>query len=241
MKKVAILVVLGLFLGSVVYAGDYMESVLERAKERHKKEVKKENDKLIDVYERAIKYYTKKGKLDKATAVKEEKELFLADQGVEGEEDVADGGDNLLPTMTGGEEAKDGVKIVRDGNPLVSSQHFSPPIQIDIIGRTNATDFRIGYAAKTISFNWSFDKKLLRIDGGPADCEHKKGAGFIETNKDTKFTVIVTNNEMIIFVNNKKVHSVKADFSLVNENLRILTSAGSVLTVKDVRVRELKK
>jgi len=90
MKKVALIV--AMLVASLAYASDYIDSRLNKAKERHAKIVEKANKELIAAYDTAIKGYTKKGNLEKAMALKEEKDAL--------EENSTETTNTLLPKNT---------------------------------------------------------------------------------------------------------------------------------------------
>jgi len=72
MKKLVVIV--AILVAGAVYANSYIDKKLERAKAKHAKIVAKANKDLIEAYDDAIKAYTKDGNLEKALALKEEKE-----------------------------------------------------------------------------------------------------------------------------------------------------------------------
>lgn len=130
------------------------------------------------------------------------------------------------------------VKIRRRGE-VASKDMLKPPVRITYVVKTDSTNIRLGYAADQIIFNWEQDKAQLRIDGGPAAGRHVHGAGGIPLNKFVTIIQEVTPQRMTVSVNGVERASWKADFSKVDEQVRVFT-AGANLTIRSIHAEQLK-
>lgn len=115
---------------------------------------------------------------------------------------------------------------------------FRPPVQITIEAKTDSTNLRIGYAANQVIFNWEVSPQELRIDGGPADGQHKAGAGIIPTNKYVTIKWIVTPKKQAIFVDCQLRYEHEGDYSNINNPVSVFSNKSKV-TVKTIRVKPL--
>ena len=89
--------------------------------------------------------------------------------------------------------------VLDDDDRIVTPVSFKPPIEITIVAKTDSTNLRIGYADQVI-FNWELDPRQLRVDGGPANGKHNRGAGLIPTDKYVTLKWIVTSQQQSIYV-----------------------------------------
>src|SRR5580698_6122245 len=78
------------------------------------------------------------------------------------------------------------------GQRLSTGCSFRPPVEITVVAKTDSTNLRLVYAADQIIFNWELDPTQLRVDGGPANGRHKRGAGGIPVNQFVTVRWIVT-------------------------------------------------
>jgi hypothetical protein len=139
--------------------------------------------------------------------------------------------DAIYPTGT---KTKEGVVLTQGS--LSSSKNFKPPVKITYIARTDSTNIRLGYAAKEIIFNWEINKNTLYVGGGPANGQNRPGKGAIPINEFVTIEQEVRPDKMIIRVDGKERASWDANFSNINEPVRIFTAQGAMMTVKDILV-----
>jgi hypothetical protein len=144
----------------------------------------------------------------------------------------------LLPTMQGDTSRRDpDGSIVLNGNQrLTTAQKYSPTVVFVIVAQTDSTNIRIAYAADQIIFNWEVDPDQMRIDGGPANGRHQRGAGRIPVNQWVRFRLRVDPKNMRIWVNGQLRFNTTADFSSINQPLSIFPQNGSTIKVKSVMV-----
>ncbi|HEV2453919.1 MAG TPA: hypothetical protein VGY98_06635, partial [Verrucomicrobiae bacterium] len=95
------------------------------------------------------------------------------------------------------------VTVLKGSDRLETPQSYRPPVEITVIAKTDSTNLRLGYAADQIIFNWEMNPWQLRVDGGPADGQHKNGAGHIPRGKFVTVKWIVTTNHQAIYVDNQ--------------------------------------
>jgi len=126
------------------------------------------------------------------------------------------------------------VAMNRKGE-VASKNKFKPPVRITYVAKTNGTDLRIGYAATQIIFNWERDQQQLRIDGGPADGRHVHGAGKIPKNTFVTIVQDVTPTRMTISVDGVARASWDADFSKVEDQVRVFPN-NSIVTLRSMSV-----
>jgi hypothetical protein len=116
---------------------------------------------------------------------------------------------------------------------------FRPPVEITVVAKTDSTDLRLGYAADQIIFNWELDREQLRVDGGPADGLHKPGAGSIPTEKYVTVRWLVTPKHQAIYVDDELRFEHAGDYSKVNKCVSVFPAAGSKVTVKSIKVKQI--
>ena len=116
---------------------------------------------------------------------------------------------------------------------------FQPPVEIDIVAKTDSTDLRLAYAADQVIFNWELDRSQLRVDGGPADGNHKADAGTIPTDKYVLIRWIVTAKRQTIFVDKELRYEHQGDYSHIDKCVSVFPAAGSKVTVKSIQVKQL--
>ena len=140
----------------------------------------------------------------------------------------------LLSATKGGD-----VTMIRRGE-MASKSTFKPPVRITYVAKTNGNDLRIAYAANQIILNWKDNPQELRIDGGPADGRHVAGGGKIP--KSTFVTIVqeVTPTQMTISVDGIRRAIWNADFSKVDEQIRVFPNESTV-TVHSLTVEPLRR
>jgi hypothetical protein len=129
--------------------------------------------------------------------------------------------------------------ILISGDRLSTPGSFQPPVEIDIVAKTDSTDLRIAYAADQVIFNWEDNGQELRVDGGPANGLHKPGAGAIPTDQYVAIRWIVTPKRQAIYVDNNLRYEHKGDYSRINNCVSVFTCCGARVTVKSIQVRQL--
>ena len=128
--------------------------------------------------------------------------------------------------------------VLEGSDKLTSPDSFRPPVEITIVAKTDSTNLRIGYAADQIIFNWEVDKDQLRVDGGPADGQHVKGAGQIPEDKYVMIKWLVTQKHQAIYVNDQLRFEACGDYGAVKRPVSVFPQNGSVVTVKSVTVKQ---
>ena len=150
---------------------------------------------------------------------------------------------NKSVTLTGDELIMIGDTVplveLREGSELATRDRYAPPVKITYQVMTDSTNVRLRYAADQIIFNWEEGPKSLRIIGGPAGGQHVSGGGGIPANEFVTITQVVGNNRMTISVDGVERAVWDADFSNINEQIRIFPR-GSILMVRSITVEKLK-
>jgi hypothetical protein len=127
----------------------------------------------------------------------------------------------------------DGTILIPRGGHVDTDQRFKPSVAFHIELQLIGKDLRLVYAANQIIFDWEMNADELRIDGGPANGRHKRGAGMIPVNQWTAIDLVVQPAEIIIRVDGQERYRMPADFSKVDQTFGIRAHGG------DVRVRTL--
>ena len=131
----------------------------------------------------------------------------------------------------------DGI-VLEGSDKLVSPDSFRPPVEITIVAKTDSTNLRIGYVADQVIFNWEWDQNQLRVDGGPADGQHKSGAGKIPAGEYVKIRWLVTPEHQAIYVNDELRFEHCGDYSTLKKPVSIFPAEGSKITVKSFTVMQ---
>jgi hypothetical protein len=132
-----------------------------------------------------------------------------------------------------------GSPVKLEGTESITTRAtFKPPVQITIVAKTDSTNLRIGYAANQVIFNWEVDPQQLRIDGGPANWQHKAGAGKIPTNKYVTIKWVVTDSKQSIYVDDQLRFEHSGDYSKIDNPVSILSNKSKV-TARTIRVKLL--
>ena len=97
---------------------------------------------------------------------------------------IASAGGASVETLR--DAGKDGLVLTGD-KKFITSESFTPPVEITVVAKTDDKNLRLGYAADQLIFNWEMNDSELRVDGGPTGGKHRPGAGRIA--KDTFVTV----------------------------------------------------
>jgi hypothetical protein len=122
---------------------------------------------------------------------------------------------------------------------FTTAQTYRPPVEITIVAMTDSTNLRIAYAADQVIFNWEDDKSQLRVDGGPADGQHKPGAGSIPVGRYVTIRWRVLPTEQEIYVDGQLRFTHSGDYSQINNYVSVFPAKGSKVTVKSVTVKHL--
>jgi hypothetical protein len=128
--------------------------------------------------------------------------------------------------------------ILEDSDKLVSPDTFRPPVEITIVAKTDSTNLRMGYAADQVIFNWELDGNQLRVDGGPADGRHVKGAGKIPKDKYVTIKWVVTPEHQAIYVDDQLRFENCGNYSEIDSPVSVFPANGSVVTVKSITVKQ---
>jgi hypothetical protein len=116
---------------------------------------------------------------------------------------------------------------------------FKPPVEIIIEAKTDSTNLRMSYAANDVIFNWEGGRTELRVDGGPANGQHKHGAGLIPTNKYVTIRWVVTPKKQSIYVDGQLRYEHSGDYSKIDNPVSVFPARGSEVTVKTIKVKSL--
>lgn len=130
--------------------------------------------------------------------------------------------------------------VLKMGDRLTSEKSFKPPVEVEWRLQTDG-DVRFVYACGQLILNWGKPPHELRIDGGPADGQHKPNAGATPTNRPISVKLNVQLAEMFLTVDGRERARWKADFSKINDPVAIAAVAdNSAIKVEQVTVRKLK-
>jgi hypothetical protein len=143
----------------------------------------------------------------------------------------------LLADLIGGTRPQPGIVMVTQRTRVWTGETFKPPVAFHIIAQTDSTNIRIKYAASQIIFDWEANRSELRVDGGPANGRHKKGAGFIEPGTWAQIDLVVLPDTMIIAVNGQERYRTSADFSEIDQPFGLFTTGNAIVQVKSIQVR----
>lgn len=130
--------------------------------------------------------------------------------------------------------------VLKSGE-LASAMNFKPPVKITYVAKTDSKNLRISYAADEIIFNWEQPGGQLRIGGGPAGGRHVAAAGTIPKNQFVTIVQTVLPGEMRISVDGVQRALWHADFSKVDQPIRVFPAGGSKVTVKALFVEQLEE
>ena len=129
--------------------------------------------------------------------------------------------------------------VLKERTDVISTKAtFKPPVEILIEAKTEGTDLRIGYAADQVIFNWEDMQNQLRVDGGPANGQHKANAGLIPANKYVLIKWVVTPGRQSIYVDNVLRFEHDGDYSKLNNPISVFRLASKV-SVKSIKVAQL--
>lgn len=129
--------------------------------------------------------------------------------------------------------------VLRGVEKLSTPERFEPPVEIKLIAKTDSTNLRLSYAADEVIFNWEDDRAQLRVDGGPANGQHRAGMGSVPTNEYVNIRWLVTTQRQAIYVNEKLRFEHSGDYSHLDRPVYITPAMGSVVTVKSLKVKRL--
>jgi hypothetical protein len=129
--------------------------------------------------------------------------------------------------------------VLEDGDILSTPGSFKPPVEITIVAMTDSTDLRIAYAADQVIFNWELNRDELRVDGGPANGQHKAGAGSIPKGKYVTIRWLVTPRHQVIYVDDQLRFEHDGDYSSINRCVSVFPAVGATVTVKSIKVKRL--
>lgn len=129
--------------------------------------------------------------------------------------------------------------LLKGSDRLNTAGSFKPPVEITIVAKTDSTNLRIGYAADQVIFNWEMDREQLRVNGGPADGLHHSGTGSIPIGSFVTIRWIVTPKHQAIYVDDQLRFEHDGDYSRIDKCVTVFPAAGSTVTVKSIRVKQL--
>ena len=120
---------------------------------------------------------------------------------------------------------------------LQSKQVYQPPVEIEYVCKTDSTNIRLEYGCNALIFNWERNRQELRIDGGPANRQHRPGKGEIPVNKFMTIRQVVLPEKMEVYVDDDLRATWQEDFSKVASVIGMHSRHGSIVTVKSIRVK----
>jgi hypothetical protein len=132
---------------------------------------------------------------------------------------------------------------LKPGEAATTKATFKPPVEIVIEAKISSsksklTNLRMSYAADQVIFNWEGAPEL-RVDGGPANGRHKKGAGIIPMDKYVSIRWLVTPTKQSIYVENELRFEHSGDYSSIDNPVSIFGVGGSEISVKSIKVKQL--
>lgn len=137
-------------------------------------------------------------------------------------------------------EQYDKIPITVNGDQaIITKASFRPPIEITIVARTDSTNLRMSYAADQVIFNWERNPDELRVDGGPANCQHRSGKGRIPMNKDVTIRWLVTQDSQQIYVDDDLRFEHHGDYARLNNPISVHGGAGSKVTITSIKTKPL--
>lgn len=128
---------------------------------------------------------------------------------------------------------------LKAGESATTKATFKTPVEIIVEAKTGSTDLRLSYAADQIIFNWSGLQSQLRVDGGPANGNHKSGAGSIPANKYVTVRWVVTQKKQSIYVDQQLRFEHTGDYSQIANPVSVFGAVGSEVTLKSIKVKQL--
>jgi hypothetical protein len=131
------------------------------------------------------------------------------------------------------------ITVLKNSDRLNTPDTFQPPVEIDVVAKTDSNNLRLAYAADQIIFNWEMNQTELRVDGGPADGHHAPGAGYITPGKYVKIKWVVTTTQQSIYVDGNLRFSHTGDYSHINRCVSVFTAPGDTVTVRSLRIKHL--
>jgi hypothetical protein len=131
------------------------------------------------------------------------------------------------------------VTVLHGNEHFNSRQAYRPPIEITIVAKTDSTNLRLSYTARQIIFNWEMNPTQLRVDGGPANGQHKDGAGQIPKDKYVTIRWLVTTTHEAIYVNGQLRFEHDGDYSQIVRRVSIFPANGSTVTVKSMTIKPI--
>lgn len=136
-------------------------------------------------------------------------------------------------------QPRSGTPVALKGTETINTKAtFQPPVEITIEAKTDSTDLRVGYAADQVIFNWRDMKNQLRVDGGPANGQHKTGAGLIPSNKYVTIRWLVTPRRQSIYVDGQLRFEHEGDYASINNPVTVFCDQSKV-SVKSIKVKKL--
>jgi hypothetical protein len=130
------------------------------------------------------------------------------------------------------------ITVSGDQQKVTTKASFRPPIEITIVAKTDSTNLRMSYAAAQVIFNWERNPNELRVNGGPANGNHKAGKGNIPPNTDVTIRWVVTQDSQQIYVNDDLRFEHHGDYARINSPISVW-GAGSKVTVTSIKTKPL--
>ena len=129
--------------------------------------------------------------------------------------------------------------VLKGTDRLTTARSFKPPVEITLVAKTDSTNIRLGYAAEQVILGWELDPEQLRVDGGPANGLHKRGAGRIPRDEYVTIRWVVTPRHQALYVGDELRFEHQGDYSQIDKPVSVFPAADSILTVKSLRVKQL--
>ena len=130
-----------------------------------------------------------------------------------------------------------GTIYLKGSDRITTKASFKPPVEITIVAKTES-NLRMAYAADQVIFNWAHNPTQLRMDGGPADGQHKYGAGQIPKNKFVTIKWIVRPDQQDIFVDGELRLQHRGNYSAIDRPVSVFCEKSKV-AVTSIKVRDL--
>ena len=143
------------------------------------------------------------------------------------------------------------IKAPGDLECMQTTEAFSFPLRIDVTVKTDSSNIRLYYKDGRVIFNWEINRDELKIH----DILTGKGYGYhgigrVPENEYADITWVIGRSEMLVFVNDELRH-IENDYPYmasraviqnksIIEPVRISAAWGSTVTLKSLKVTELK-
>lgn len=143
------------------------------------------------------------------------------------------------------------IHASKDIECMQTAENYTFPLRIDVTAKTDSTNIRLYYKEGRVILNWEVRKDELRVH----DMLTGRGYGYYGTgrvpeNEYVDITWIIDRTEMLLIVNEELRHyedsypymesRAVSQNKQISEPVRISSALGSTVTVKSLKVMELR-